>query len=100
MTAKKIMFWLWIMLAILSAIGGATSLQFLPVVGILAILATEIWMGKNLQVLAVVFCITMAIINLSILAYFDLIAWVITAIVFSLVKYDTKKTYLRSTRVR
>lgn len=81
--AKKIMFWLWLVLGILCIFGGVTVPQFVPIVGIIAILWAEIWAGKQLFVLTVVFSILMIIVNTFVtFSLIDALMWLATTLVF------------------
>lgn len=83
MKAKQIMFWLWTVLLILGFIGEATTLQLAPVVGIVFILAAEIWAEKKLFVAAMVLSIIMATINFYVLSWIDVAFWIATIVVFT-----------------
>ena len=82
MIAKQIMFWLWAILAIFGIIGEITLLQFLPIAGILVILAAEIWANKKLFVPAMVLSISMAFLNLLALSWIDVVFWTATIAIF------------------
>jgi hypothetical protein len=81
--AKKVMFWLWIVVGVLCIFGEITVFQLLPIIGIIAIFWAEIWAGKNLFVLAVVFSILMIIINTFVtFSLIDGLMWLATTLVF------------------
>jgi hypothetical protein len=81
MIAIQVMFWLWTILAVFAVIGGVTLLQFLPVAGIITILAVYIWAGKKLIVTGIVLSILMTLANFLVASWIDIMFWVATLII-------------------
>jgi hypothetical protein len=81
MIVIQVMFWLWTILAVFAVIGGVTLLQFLPVAGIITILAVYIWAGKKLTVTGLVLSIVMILANLIVASWIDILFWVATLII-------------------
>jgi len=83
MIAIQVMFWLWIILSIFAVFGGVTLLQLLPIAGIIYILSVYIWTGKKLLVVGLVLSILMALANLLIFSWIDVVFWVATIVVLT-----------------
>ena len=83
MTAKKVLFYVSLVLLVLGAFSEeATLLQALPLMAISGILIAEIWAKKNLQVLALVLSVIYLLINISIFSLPDILFWGAAIIVF------------------
>lgn len=87
MTAKKVLFYVSLVLLVLSAFSEAvTLLQALPFMAITGILIAEIWGKKDLKVLALVLSVIYLFINVNLLSLVDILFWGSAVIVFSVKK--------------
>ena len=82
MTAKKILFWVWVLLTILGIIGGITWLQLLPILIIETMLLLEIYKKKETFIPAMILSIFMLVLNLSLSAMWDCLLWGATIAVY------------------
>jgi len=81
---RKVSFWAFLVMGILSLIGGATAWQLVPVIIFLFLAQQTIWGRKNYKVAIEVIAIIMLLINFSIFAFYDVTFWLIALIAFAL----------------
>jgi hypothetical protein len=97
MTAKKVMFWLWLVLTVFCIIGGITVLQLLPLLAIIALIWIDTYGRKKLIVPIIVISSVMAILNLVVAepSFVDVLMWLVTICVYAFIKEPVKQLKIK-----
>ncbi len=85
---RKVSFWAFLVMGILSLLMGGTAWQLAPAVAFLILAQQTIWGEKDYVVAIEVIAFIMLLVNLGIFAMYDTAFWLLALIAFGL---DNKK---------
>lgn len=80
---KKASFFIMVVVTILCAIGEATGLQLLPLALVAGLIGFDVFGKKDMRVTILTISILMALLNLALLAWLDVIVWIFVVCVFA-----------------
>jgi hypothetical protein len=79
---KKVMFWITLVVIVLILFTDVTALQVIPFIGSAILIWLQIFNKNKLNVWIMVLSGLMALLNLTMLSYVDIIYWIMVFVAF------------------